>query len=82
MKFIRSNDDAKHTSIFAMSRYCHHCHHRQDRKARPSRGGTSRVYSRIHPTHVHILICPGPPVANSHPLAHHEAVMNPAQLHT
>lgn len=40
----------------------------------------SNILTYIHQTHVHILICPGPPVANSHPFAHYTAVMNPAYV--
>lgn len=52
-----------------------------DHKARLFRRETrvesiSNILTYIHLIHVHILICPGPPVANSHPLAHYTAVLN------
>jgi len=63
------------TSLFAI-RQCR----RRDRKVSLSweNVGDIHIFAR---THVSILICPGPPVANPHPFAHRIAFMNPAQLY-
>lgn len=65
----------RRTSLFAIQQ----CR-RRDRKVRPSRGNVGDIHIFTQ-THVPILICPGPPVANSRPFAHRAAFMNPTQLY-